>query len=167
MRARLDRVTDDAEFDPKRVLVVDDDEAMLRTNVRVLRAHGFRPIGITDPHEALEEVERALPCVVVVDLAMPEMSGLEFVTRLRARHGRECPPVVLVSANLVQLAPAEQIMFDVLFPKPYGVDGFIRWIAKLACSHVDRRKAPSHVGYSHAGHEEGSALEPGAEDGES
>ncbi len=116
---------------------------MLRTHRRVLEAHGLVPVTVSDPHEGLDEVERMLPCVVVVDLVMPGMGGLEFVTRLRTQLGRECPPVVLVSANLVQLAPMEQIMFDALIPKPYGVDGFVSTIKKLARAHADRRQMPS------------------------
>lgn len=166
MRATLDRVSDDTELDPKRVLVVNGEEAMLRTHARVLSAHGFRPVTLLDPLEALAEVERTLPCVIVMDLLMPGLSGLDLATQLRTRHGRACPPLVLVSADLAQLAPMEQILFDVLFPNPYGVDGFIGWVSKLARCHVDRRQAPSHVERSELGRERDAAMEALAEDGE-
>jgi CheY-like chemotaxis protein len=133
------------DFDIKRILVVDDEVPMLRTHGRVLEAHGLRPVLMADPAEALEEAQRRVPSVIIVDLVMPGMSGLEFVTRLRTHFGRSCPPVMLVSANLIQLSPMEQIMFDALFPKPYSIDRYIEWVRKLARQHYERRHAPSEV----------------------
>ena len=133
------------DFDPGRILVVEDEEPMLRTHERVLRAHGLRPVLVSDPVEAPAEVEARLPGVVVTDLVMPGMSGLELVTRLRTAHGRACPPVMLVSANVDQLSSMEQIMFDALFPKPYSVDRFVEWVRKLARQHYERRYLASEV----------------------
>jgi len=118
---------------------------MLRTHGRVLETHGFRPVMMADPAEALEEAKRRLPSVVVVDLVMPGMSGLELVTRLRTHYGRSCPPVILISANLAQLSPMEQIMFDAMFAKPYSVDRLVNWVRKLARYHHDKRMSPSNV----------------------
>jgi DNA-binding response OmpR family regulator len=140
------------DFDTKRILVVDDEGPMLRTHGRVLEAHGLRPVLMADPGEALEEAKRRIPSVVVVDLVMPGMSGLEFVTRLRTHYGRSCPPVMLVSANLIQLSPMEQIMFDALFPKPYSIDRYVEWVRKLARQHYERRNAPSEVHLKHGVH---------------
>lgn len=134
---------------------------MLRTHGRVLEAFGLRPVLMADPDEALEEAKRRLPSVVVVDLVMPGMSGLEFVTRLRTHYGRSCPPVMLVSANLVQLSAVEKIMFDALFPKPYSIDCFIAWIRRLAHQHSERRKLPSELRLKRA---RGGSRSSGASD---
>ncbi len=140
------------EFDPKRILVVDDDGPMLRTHGRVLEAHGLRPVLMPDPGEALAEARQRPPAVIVIDLVMPGMSGLEYVTRLRTHYGRACPPVILVSANSAQLSPLEQLMFDAIFPKPYSVDRLVRWVKRLARQHWERRHAPSEVVRKHGLH---------------
>src|SRR5690606_8881278 len=106
-------------------------------------AHGFLPILMADPSEALVEAKERTPAVVVVDLVMPGMSGLELVTRLRTHYGRSCPPVLLVSANLTQLSPMEQILFDHLFPKPYSVNAFIGVVRSMVRAHVARRASPN------------------------
>jgi DNA-binding response OmpR family regulator len=137
--------SDGDDFDPKRILVVDDDGPMLRTHGRVLEAHGFHPILMPDAGEALEEAKSNLPSVIVLDLVMPGMSGLEYVARLRSYYGRTAPPLVLVSAHHHQLSPMEQLMFDAIFPKPYSVDGVIATVKKLARDHQERRRAPSEV----------------------
>ncbi len=135
----------DHEFDPRRVLVVDDHGPMLRTHGRVLETFGMKPVLMADPGEALEEAKEHLPAVVVLDLVMPGMSGLELVTRLRMHYGRQCPPVVLISANASQLSPMEQLMFDAIFSKPYSVDRMVTWVKRLARQHWDRRRAPSEI----------------------
>ncbi len=135
----------DDELDPRRVLVVDDDAAMLRTHGRVLSAHGLRPVLMTDAGEALEEAMQRTPAVVILDLVMPAMSGLEYVTRLRSAHRRACPPVILVSSNHAQLSPMEQLLFDAIFPKPYSIDRLVQSVKRLAREHYERRRAPSQV----------------------
>lgn len=135
----------DDDFDPRRVLVVDDHGPMLRTHGRILETFGMKPILMADPGEALEEAKTRVPSVVVLDLVMPGMSGLELVTRLRMHYGRQCPPVVLVSANATQLSPMEQLMFDAIFTKPYSVDRMVTWVKRLARQHWDRRRAPSEI----------------------
>lgn len=143
--AKLRSMVPDDDFDPQRVLVVDDHGPMLRTHGRILETFGMKPILMTDPAEALEEAKARLPAVVVLDLVMPGMSGLEFVTRLRMFYGRHCPPVVLISANASQLSPMEQLMFDAIFTKPYSVDRMVVWVKRLARMHWERRRAPSEV----------------------
>ncbi len=135
----------DDDFDPKRVLVVDDDAPMLRTHGRVLETNGLRPVLMADAGEALTEATQRAPAVIVIDLVMPGMSGLEYVTRLRTHYGRACPPVILVSANYTHLSPLEQLMFDAIFPKPYSVDSLVSWVKRLARQHWERRQAPSEV----------------------
>lgn len=131
------------EFDLKRVVVVDDDGPKLRTHVRVLDAHGFRPVPFDDPRDALEEILARVPGILVTDMWMPSMTGLELVTRLRTELGRVCPPIILVSTDLDRLAPMEQIMFDALFSNPYSVDAFMECVRGLARCHHERRKAAS------------------------
>lgn len=131
------------EYDPTRVLVVDDDGRMLRTHGRVLAACGLAPVLMVDPGAALEEAKRRMPAVMVVDLVMPGMSGLELVTRLRTHYQRICPPVVLVSAKYLQLSPMEQLMFDAIFSKPYSIDTLAQCVRRFAREHYERHLASS------------------------
>jgi DNA-binding response OmpR family regulator len=133
------------ELDGTRVLVVDDDPPMLRTHGRVLDAHGLSPVLMADASEALEEAKNRTPAAIIIDLVMPGMSGLEYVTRLRCHYGRTCPPVILISGNHQYLSPMEQLMFDAIFPKPYSVDKVVYWVKRLAREYQERRRSPSGV----------------------
>lgn len=71
-----------------RLLIVDDEPWVLRSLLDSVdwRAHGFEPAETaTDGEEALACMARALPDLVVTDIRMPEMDGLEMIERARSR----------------------------------------------------------------------------------
>lgn len=69
----------------ERVLIVEDDAAVRRMLERSLGAEGFEVAGAADGGAALALVEGAAPDLVVLDVAMPGLSGFEVCRRLRAR----------------------------------------------------------------------------------
>ena len=79
---------------PGAVLVVDDDAAIRRSLERGLRLNGFAVRIAADGPEALAAIEQAPPDVLVLDVSMPGMSGIEVCTRLRA-EGRDLPVLML------------------------------------------------------------------------
>ncbi|MER6571138.1 response regulator transcription factor [Streptomyces sp. NPDC001093] len=76
------------------VLVVDDDAAIRRALERGLRLSGFAVRSAGDGAEALAAIADAPPDVLVLDVSMPGMSGIEVCTRLRA-EGRDLPVLML------------------------------------------------------------------------
>jgi DNA-binding NarL/FixJ family response regulator len=85
--------------DPVRVLVVDD-QAIVRSAMRVLldAAGEFEAVGeATSGNEALTAVEQLDPDLVLLDVRMPDMDGIEAASRIQATHGRTV--VVLMSSD--------------------------------------------------------------------
>jgi len=82
----------------KRILVVDDHE----DNVEVLRARlearGYEVEGATNGQQALDTVGRWCPDLVLLDVMMPDMDGLEVVTRLKADKNLPFIPVIMQTA---------------------------------------------------------------------
>ena len=68
------------------VLLVDDDAPILRMLERTLGAEGYAVMAVSDGGAALAAVERSLPDVIVLDVAMPGLDGLA-VTRRPATAG--------------------------------------------------------------------------------
>jgi putative nucleotidyltransferase with HDIG domain len=68
-----------------RVLIVDDDELILKALARILEAAGFEPRCYLTPDEALDAVERDAPVVIISDYMMPSMDGVTFLKLARAR----------------------------------------------------------------------------------
>ncbi len=81
-----------------RVLVVDDDARILEASRRSLVKHGYLVEGVSDGESALLALGRSVFDVVLSDVEMPQMTGLELCARIRA-IGVDLP-VVLVSGNL-------------------------------------------------------------------
>src|SRR5512138_3520532 len=71
--------------DADRVLVVDDDELILKALARILEAAGFEPRCYLSPEDALAAVERDAPVVIISDYMMPSMDGISFLKLARTR----------------------------------------------------------------------------------
>jgi DNA-binding response OmpR family regulator len=81
---------------PARVLVVEDDPTVAEVVVRYLEREGFEVESVGDGREALERAGQSLPDLVVLDLMLPGLDGLEVCRRLRA----VAPiPVIMLTAR--------------------------------------------------------------------
>ncbi len=81
------------------VLVVEDDPVIQRLLEVNFELEGFAVLVAADGVEALEVVRRDRPDVVISDVMMPNLSGVELVGRLRAVEGDTRIPVILLSAK--------------------------------------------------------------------
>lgn len=79
------------------VLVVDDDPPTIETVSAILSGEGYRTVGALSGAEALTTIAARKPDCLIVDLAMPNLSGAEFVRQLR--RGGSAVPVVMLSAR--------------------------------------------------------------------
>ena len=82
-----------------KVLVVDDDPHVLKLLRVNFELEGYDVITATNGEEALDMVGRDTPDVVVCDVMMPGIDGLEVVRRLRAHPDTAALPLVVVSAK--------------------------------------------------------------------
>jgi two-component system response regulator MprA len=79
------------------VLLVDDDAPIRRMLERTLVAEGYDVAAVADGGAALAQVERSLPDLIVLDVAMPGMDGLAVTRRLRAKG--MAVPILLLTAR--------------------------------------------------------------------
>jgi DNA-binding NtrC family response regulator len=70
-------------MDPLRVLIVDDEEELVSALVERLKLRGFRAWGVTTGREALEFLEMEDCDVVLLDVKMPGLGGLEVIRRIK------------------------------------------------------------------------------------
>jgi DNA-binding response OmpR family regulator len=84
------------------VLVADDDEDILTLVALRFRRSGLEVILARDGEEALELIETRAPDVAVLDIAMPKLTGLEVVRRLRSSEATKDLPVVLLTARAAE-----------------------------------------------------------------
>lgn len=107
-----------------RMLVVDDEAAVRATVAMLLRALAYEVTEAADGEAALAALERERFDVVLLDLRMPGMSGMETWAQMNALPGP--PPVtVLLTAALEgpRLAAEHRLLY---LPKPFGFDALLR-----------------------------------------
>jgi two-component system phosphate regulon response regulator PhoB len=90
-----------------RVLIVDDDADTLRLYGFALRMFGFDVTAAGSAHEALRAVAVRAPSIVVTDLAMPGMDGIEFCRVLKSSAETRDIPVLAVSGQAIDSMKAE------------------------------------------------------------
>ncbi len=109
-------------------MIVDDDPAIRALLVDVLRAEGYAVDAASDGLDALKELARVHPDLIVLDLMMPAMDGRAFAAACHGRtHGPKVP-ILLTSASPKLWQVAEQLRrFNVrgFMSKPFDIETFV------------------------------------------
>ena len=80
------------------VLVVDDEAGPRQALMRLLTKQGYETVGAGDGREALRALEAATPDVILLDLMMPGMDGIELLEALQRHPQWKALPVVVLTA---------------------------------------------------------------------
>jgi CheY-like chemotaxis protein len=81
----------------KKILLVDDSRIVLRVEQLILSRGPYDLVMARDGSEALEQAKTERPDLILMDLVMPRMNGLEAVRRLRANEATKLIPVIMVT----------------------------------------------------------------------
>lgn len=141
-----------AAKDRRTVLIVDD-EAAIRDSLRLLLKSNFNVLTAEDGQQALAVIDENTPDLVLLDVMMPRLDGLETLRRLRDSQ-QICPVIMLTADNTVQSAVQAMKLgaLDYL-SKPFDVEA----LTSLIVSILDdtQKKLPATVqvaGSSETGH---------------
>jgi two-component system KDP operon response regulator KdpE len=124
-----------------RVLVVDDDPALLRALRLALNAAGHQVSLAPDGHEGLAQAARSSPEVIVLDLGLPDIDGLEVCRRIR---GWSDVPIIVLSATHAEdrkVAALDEGADDYV-TKPFGMaelEARIRTALRHRQAHLDQQ----------------------------
>ncbi len=77
----------------KRIVVADDDQNVRVLFNDVLSEDGYEVVGVASGSEAIREVEKTPPDLLILDIKMPEMHGLEVLEKVR-KAGRDLPVII-------------------------------------------------------------------------
>jgi two-component system cell cycle response regulator len=84
---------------PARILVVDDDRDIRLVLIAILEGAGYHTDQASNGLEALDRVRAEPPDLVMLDLSMPRLDGIEVMRRLKADSGTAGIPIVMVTAS--------------------------------------------------------------------
>jgi two-component system KDP operon response regulator KdpE len=123
-----------------RIMVVDDEPQIVRALSINLRARGYEVTTAGDGTEAVAVADLAPPDLVILDLGLPDLDGVDVITRLRARSA---VPILVLSGRSDSADKVEALDAgaDDYVTKPFGMDELL---ARLRV--MERRTAPADDG---------------------
>jgi DNA-binding response OmpR family regulator len=115
----------------RHVLVVEDDSPIRTLVAELLTDAGYDVIEAADGFEAVQELQRRRPDLIVLDLMLPGMSGWQFLERSREELERSGIPVVILSAIRGQGDYPRALGVAAWLTKPLDIDRFLNAIDEL------------------------------------
>ncbi|MCX5696392.1 MAG: response regulator [Candidatus Omnitrophica bacterium] len=114
----------------KTVLIIDDDRLVLKTLARYLKNCGYLVVQAMSGAEALEKVEISVPDLIISDIRMPGMSGIETIRRIREQadnHKKSIPAIVITgyAGDEPSIQDGTLGIAGYLY-KPFEIDEFIK-----------------------------------------
>ena len=117
----------------EKILVVEDNELNLKLFCDLLRVHGYEAEPVRDGREAVERARAFDPDLVVMDIQMPHVSGLELIERMKADEELKAKPIMAVTAYAAK-GDEERIRdagAEGYVSKPISVVKFVEAVAGL------------------------------------
>lgn len=118
---------------PKKILIVEDNELNMKLFNDLLQAHGYETIQTMDGRDVLDIVRAQMPDLIVMDIQLPEISGLEVTKMLKADDKLKSIPVIAVTAFAMK-GDEEKIReggCEGYLAKPISVPSFLETIASF------------------------------------
>jgi len=114
-------------FSPRalRIIVADDEADAVTALKLLLNDEGHDVIGLSKGAEVMRTVEEFKPDVVVLDIAMPDLSGYEIAKEIRKRYGQITPLLIAITGRYKQASDkmlGQIVGFDHYLVKPYQPD---------------------------------------------
>lgn len=117
----------------KKVLLCDDEIHILRTAEIKVRASGYDVRTASDGQQAWELIQAELPDIVVTDVQMPRLDGLQLVARIRSNPATADLPVLMLTAKGFELGGKNLIdrgQVSAILPKPFSPRELVRLIGE-------------------------------------
>ena len=128
------------------VLLVDNHADNREMYAEYLHIRGFRVIPCSDSQASIEVARRSEPDIILLELRMTGMNGIQVLRELRKNPGLAHVPVVALTASVMtrERAAADAAGFTELLPKPFFPEDLATAIIRIIAA--SRRAAPPHEG---------------------
>lgn len=116
-----------------RILIVEDNALNIKLFCDLLDAHGHETKAVTDSRQALETAQGFAPDLVITDIQLPHISGLELIRLLRADEKLAHVPIMAVTAYATGADEdrAREIGAQAYVAKPISVARFVQTVDEL------------------------------------
>jgi CheY-like chemotaxis protein len=117
----------------KQILVVDDDQLMHRLFQHHLERAGYQMISAQNGRQALDIAAKQPPHLIVMDIMMPDIDGLEALRELKKADATKSIPVIVITANGHHMArkESENCGANIFLTKPFSPTQLLNEIRRL------------------------------------
>lgn len=117
-----------------RVLIVDDERDTVTTLMELLADEGYQVRGVYKGRDALDAMSDFDPEIVLIDLALPDMSGWEVARQIRHRYGEERHKLISITGRYKQ--GSDKVLgqiagFNYWMEKPWEPQALLRLLEKI------------------------------------
>ena len=119
---------------PKTVLIIEDNELNMKLFKDLLEAHGFETLQTKDGKQALQMAREHRPDLIIMDIQLPEVSGLEVTAWIKSDENIKHIPIIAVTAFAMK-GDEEKMReggCEAYIAKPISVTQFIDTVKKFA-----------------------------------
>ena len=116
------------EVKKERVLIVEDNKGIRKLLALELKLHGYDVIVAGDGIEAMSQLKEGSPDILLLDLHLPHINGLEVLTRLRQDSWM---PVIAISSHTEMGQKALQLGADRFIAKPFDPEKLVKAIKEI------------------------------------
>ena len=129
-----------------KVMVADDDAALVSTLSWILKEHGYDVIAVQDPTDLLNQLRSERPDLVLLDIMMPRVDGLQLLGQIRAEPGWRDLPVLMLSSMPPEDGTVKSLEFGAtdFISKPFRM----RELLARVDSHLRRGREVRQVRHS-------------------
>jgi len=101
----------------KKILLVEDQESLLKLESILLTSRGFEVRGVSDGEAALAAIEEDIPDLMLLDIMLPDLDGFEICRMIKEKERTRQIPIIMVTARKSRR--------DVQLSKEAGADAYI------------------------------------------
>jgi DNA-binding response OmpR family regulator len=116
-----------------KILVVDDEKDIVDFVSARLKREGYEVVTAFDGEEALAQIKAEDPALIILDLMMPKLNGLEVLKQLRENPAEKWRPVIIVSGNaeLESIKKCYSMEADLYLTKPCTMDNLVKGVKSM------------------------------------
>lgn len=115
-----------------KILVAEDEPMLLKTIELKLKKEGYEVIVTADGRQAAEQIESANPDMVITDIMMPYVSGLELINLIRQKLNRKTPVIILSAMEQEKVVmEAFELGADDYITKPFSLNELVIRVKRL------------------------------------
>jgi DNA-binding response OmpR family regulator len=115
----------------KTVLLIDDDQNLVGLIEKVLKDDGFTVVSTNNGSRGLATLKNVHPDLIILDINMPEMNGLEFYKNIMDYQGKTKFPVLVLTSRTLLEKTFRDIDAAGFLPKPFKIQDLVTEVKRI------------------------------------